>query len=59
MIVKGPIKPIRLEFVNPAFWDISPRHLIIEENDVTGRIYYLDKRGRLLATAKIKEDIQP
>jgi hypothetical protein len=56
MIVKRPLKPIRLEFVSPDFWDISPHHLIVQESEVTGRIYYLDRRGRLLATAKIKED---
>ena len=49
-------KPIRMEVISADFWDISPRKMTVEENAGTGRTYFLDKRGRLLAVGKPKED---
>jgi hypothetical protein len=54
----GPAKPVRLILAAPEFFAANPKKLTVEDNDGTGRIYFL-KRDRILAVAIPTEGERP
>lgn len=47
---------VKLEVADRDFYRENPKRLVVEDNAGTGRTYFLDRRGRLLAVAVPLED---
>lgn len=48
---------VRIEVATPAFF-ADVKKLTVEENRGTGRTYFLDKKGRIVAVARPAEEAQ-
>lgn len=49
---------VRIEVATPTFF-ANVKNLTVEENRGTGRTYFLDKKGRIVAVARPVEGGQP
>ena len=43
---------IKFVITTPEFFAADPKKLVVEENHGTGRTYFLDRKGRILAVGQ-------
>lgn len=57
MTTPATAAPMKIEVALPDFFKADPKKLTVETPANTGRIYFLDKKGRLLAVARPLEPV--
>lgn len=48
-------QPLRIVIQAPAFFAIDPKKLRVEETEFTGRVYFIDKKDRIVAVGERKQ----